>query len=76
MFVNEGKIKTSRFFPMLHHEESPEKPQNNTASHPLHFSLAPPLPHFCQFGKFQTFLYEGGEFELDHAHPKKSFISS
>ena len=27
MFVIKGKINTSRFFPMLHHEESPEKPQ-------------------------------------------------
>ena len=32
MFVNKGKINTSIFFPMLHHEESPEKPQYNMAT--------------------------------------------
>ena len=32
MFVNKGKINTSRFFPMLYHEESPEKTQYNMAT--------------------------------------------
>ena len=48
MFVNKGTINTSRFFPTLHHKESPEKPQNNMATPPfldkhLHFALPPPF---------------------------------
>ena len=35
MFVNKGKINISRFFPMLHYEESPEKLQYNMVTHPF-----------------------------------------
>ena len=34
MFVDKGKINTSRFFPMLHHEASPEKPKSDMATPP------------------------------------------
>ena len=43
-----GKINTSRFFPMLHHDESSEKSWYNMAT--IHFALPPPLPN----KKFQT----------------------
>ena len=50
---------------MLHHEESPEKPQYNMATPP--FCPTPPflakffrLPHFHQFEKVEPPLYEGG----------------
>ena len=39
MFVNKGNINTPRL-PMLHHEESPEKPQYSTP-------LPPPLGNMC-----------------------------
>ena len=45
MFVTKGKINTSRFFSMMHHEESPEKPEYNMAT-PLFLSNHPPLPPF------------------------------
>ena len=53
------KKKTHQnFFPMLHYEESPEKPQYNMATpflhNPLHFALLspPPFPSiFIKFGK-------------------------
>ena len=35
MFVNKEKINKSRFFPMLHHKESQEKPQYNMAVPPF-----------------------------------------
>ena len=41
-FVNKVKISTSRFFPMLHHGESPEKPQYDSNPTP-HFALPPDL---------------------------------
>ena len=34
MFGDKGKINTSRFFPMLHHEASPEKPKYDMATPP------------------------------------------
>ena len=40
MFVNKGKINTSRFYSILHHEESPEKPQYGNTSSPI--SRQPP----------------------------------
>ena len=59
------------FFPMLHHEESPEKPQYNIAT--PHFQTSPhfPLPPFSSknfqtpsisinFEKVEPLLYEGG----------------
>ena len=44
MFVKKGNINTARFFPMPHHEESPEKPQYNMAT-PSPFLDKP--PRFC-----------------------------
>ena len=73
MFVNKGKINTSRFFSMLHHEESPEKLQYNMATLPIsrspsHFALPPPpfLAKFSAPPQFPSILkklnppYEGG----------------
>ena len=37
MFGDKGKINTSRFFPMLHHEASPEKPKYDMATPPPPF---------------------------------------
>ena len=63
MFVNKGKINTSRSFSYVHHEESPEKPQYNMATpsfldKPPHFTLPAPFsskifqtPHLHQFSK-------------------------
>ena len=44
MFVNKGKINTTRFFSYaaMHHKGSPEKPQYNMATHPFD----PPPPQF------------------------------
>ena len=41
-----GKVNTSRFFPMEHHEKSPEKPQYNMATPPLANPLILPYPPF------------------------------
>ena len=45
MLVYKEKIYTSRFFPMLYHEESPEKSQYNMATFPF-LNNPPPPPHF------------------------------
>ena len=41
MFVQKGKINIPRFFPMLDHEESPEKPEYNMATSPFLDNLPP-----------------------------------
>ena len=49
MFVKKKNKNTANFFPMPHHEESPEKPQCNMATPPpisrqtLPFCLTPPF---------------------------------
>ena len=58
MFVTKGKINTSRFFSMMHHEESPEKPEYNMAT-PLFLSNHPPLPPFSSKN------WGGREFEFE-----------
>ena len=55
MFVKKRKIDTPRF-PMLHHEESPEKPQYNMAS-PI-YRQTPIMPYSPFSGKnFQALLF-------------------
>ena len=60
MFVSKGKINTSIFFPMLDHEESPEKSQYDMAIPPfldnpnsiLPYLPSPPPPFSSK--NFQT----------------------
>ena len=56
MFGNKGKINTPRF-PMLHHEESPRKPQYNIEKNPFLDKSSPFFftPFFSK--KFQTPLH-------------------
>ena len=73
MFVNKGKINTPKF-PMLHHEESAEKPKYSNPPFPdnsplrspfssKNFRPHPPPPHFHCFSKSQTPLCEDVEGE-------------
>ena len=64
MFVNKGKINTSRFFPMLHHEESPEKPQ-----HSMEFSDPPP-----PFAYTYTNTHTGMNAKVERISTKKCII--